>query len=62
MQTYSEKSTQLAVDASVAVLALLGTAPGDVEFIPIKPILADENIHAELKARWPGRGLRSCWI
>ena len=60
--TYSEKSTQLASDASIAVLALLGTAPGDVEFIPLKPRMADENMLAELKARWPGRGLRSVGV
>jgi hypothetical protein len=58
MQTYSEKSTQLALDASVAVLVLMG-AHDDVEFIPLKPRMIDENMSAELKARWPGRGLRS---
>jgi len=56
--SYSEKSTQLVLDASVAVLVLMG-APDDVEFLPLKPIMADETMRAELKARWPGRGLRS---
>jgi len=59
--TYAEKSTQLALDASVAVLVLMG-APNDVEFVPIKPRAADEAWRAELKARWPGRGLRSVGV
>jgi hypothetical protein len=64
MQTYSERSTQLAVDASVAVLVLLGTAPDDMEFIPLKPKMATEEsmLMAELRARWPGRGLRSVGV
>jgi len=61
--TYSEKkSTQLALDASVAVQVLMGTAPGDCEFIPLKPKAADETMLADLKARWPGRGLRSVGV
>lgn len=61
MQTYSEKSTKLALDSSVAVLVLMGT-PDDVEFIPLKPRAADEKTLADLKARWPGRGLRSVGV
>jgi hypothetical protein len=57
MQTYIERSHQLAADASVAVLVLMG-APNDVEFIPMKPRAADDQMLAELKSRWPGRGLR----
>lgn len=56
--SYQDKSRQLAVDASVAVLVLMGTAPDDVEFLPLKPKVADAAMLAELKARWPGRGLR----
>lgn len=59
--TYSEKSTQLALDASVAVLVLMG-APDDVEFIPLKPRAADEIMLADIAARWPGRGLRSAGV
>ena len=59
--TYSEKSTQLALDATVAVLVLMGR-PDDVEFIPLKPRMADEYMLADLKARWPGRGLRSVGV
>lgn len=59
--TYSERSTQLALDSSVAVSVLIG-APGDVEFLPLKPRAADETMLAELKARWPGRGLRSVGV
>jgi len=58
MQTYCEKSPQLALDASIAVFVLMGTTPGDVEFLPLRRKMADENMVAELKARWPGRGLR----
>lgn len=57
--TYQEKSTQLACDASIAVQVLLGTSPGDMEFIPLKPQAANAEWLSELKARWPGRGLRA---
>jgi len=60
--TYSEKSTQLALDSSVAVQVLMGTTPGDCEFIPIKPRTADARMLADIAARWPGRGLRSVGI
>lgn len=60
--TYSEKSTQLAMDASVAVLVLMGTESTDVEFLPLKPRRADEARLAELRDRWPGRGLRSVGV
>ena len=59
--SYSEQSMKLALDSSVAVQVLMG-APDDVEFIPVKPRAADENWLAELKDRWPGRGLRSVGI
>ena len=55
--SYSEQSTELALNASIAVMVLMG-APDDVEFLPLRPRTADENMLAELKARWPGRGLR----
>jgi hypothetical protein len=60
--TYLEKSTQLALDASVAVQVLMGTTPGDCEFIPLKPKAADETMLADIAARWPGRGLRSVGV
>jgi len=55
--TYVEKSTKLACESSVAVMVLMG-APDDVEFLPVKPRMADANMLDELKARWHGRGLR----
>jgi hypothetical protein len=61
MLTYSEKSTQLVSDASVAVQVLLG-APDDVEFIPLLPRMADKKMLADISARWPGRGLRTVGI
>lgn len=56
--TYQERSTQLTADSSVAVQVLMG-APDDVEFVPLKPRAANAEMWAELKDRWPGRGLRS---
>lgn len=58
--TYEERSTQLACDASIAVQVLLGAARGDVEFIPLKPQVANAEWLSELKTRWPG--LRSVGI
>ena len=60
--TYSEKSTQLALDASVAVLVLTNAQCDDMEFLPLKPRQMTESETAELLARWPGRGLRSVGI
>jgi hypothetical protein len=56
---YSEQSTQLALDASVAVLVLSNPECNDVEFLMLKPKRMGECELAELKDRWPGRGLRS---
>ena len=56
--TYSERSTQLALDSSVAVYILMGTAPGDAEFVPLLPRPATQRMWEEMRARWPGRGLR----
>jgi hypothetical protein len=58
MLTYSEKSAQLAREASIAALVLMGEGPADCELLPLRPT-ADEGMMADLKARWPGRGLRS---
>jgi hypothetical protein len=60
--TYIEKSAQLAIEASVSVQILLGTTPGDCEFVPLRPKLADANTLADIAARWPGRGLRSVGV
>jgi hypothetical protein len=60
--TYTEKSTQLALEASVAAQVLMGTTPGDCEFILLKPRMADASMLADLAARWPGRGLHSVGI
>lgn len=61
MLTYSERATELAANASVAVQVLMG-APDDVEFISLKPKMANERWLAELRDRWPGRGLRSVGV
>lgn len=60
--TYSERSTQLALDASIAVLVLTNAQGNDVEFLPLKPRQMSESETAELAVRWPGRGLRSVGV
>jgi hypothetical protein len=60
--TYSEKSTQLALDASIAVLVLTNAQFDDVEFLPLKPRQMTESEKAELVTRWPGRGLCSIGV
>ena len=60
--TYLEKSSQLAVESSIAVMALSNPEYTDLEFLPLKPRQLPEKDHAALKARWPGRGLRSVGV
>lgn len=55
--TYLQKANQITAESSVAVMVLLG-APDDVEFLPLRPRMADEAMLEELKANWSGRGLR----
>jgi hypothetical protein len=62
MQAYSERLAELVLSSSIAVQAVLGSSPGDAEFIPLLPRPADDRMWAELKARWPGRGLRSVGV
>jgi len=61
MMTYLDRATNAAANASVAVQVLMG-APDDVEFIPLRPRMADEKMLADIAARWPGRGLRSVGV
>lgn len=56
--TYTERYTQLGAEASVAALILCNPACDDVEFLMLKPKRMTVCELAELKARWPGRGLR----
>jgi hypothetical protein len=60
--TYSERSTQLALDASVAVLVLTNAQCDDIEMLPLKPREMTESDVADLLTRWPGRGLFVCGI
>jgi hypothetical protein len=62
MQTYSERSTQLALDASVAVLVLTNAQCDDLEFLSLKPRQIPESTLLELRTHWAGRGLRSVGI
>lgn len=60
--TYTEKSTQLALESSVAALVLLGTDRKDSVFLPLRPNLATPEMLADLKSRAAGRGLRAVGI
>jgi hypothetical protein len=61
MQTYAELSDAVACDSTVAVMVCANEDCTDVEFIALKP-RADEAALANLKERWPGRGLRSIGV
>ena len=56
---YVEKSAQLGAEASIAALVLSNAECNDVEFLMLKPERLTACELAELKMRWPGRGLRS---
>jgi hypothetical protein len=58
MTTYDERRDHLALSSSIMVQVLLGHAPGDMEFVALKPRPASAEMWEELHARWPGRGLR----
>jgi hypothetical protein len=58
MTSYDQRRDQLALDSSIMVQVLLGHAPGDMEFVPLKPRPASDDRWTELRAQWPGRGLR----
>jgi hypothetical protein len=60
--TYTEKSTQLVLDASVAVLVLSNAQCDDLEFLPLRPRQMTESDIAELLTRWTGRDLRSVGV
>jgi hypothetical protein len=60
--TYAEKSTQLALDASIAVFVLANAECDDLEFLPLKPRHMSPVEIAQLAARWHGRGLRSVGV
>ncbi|HEV2132640.1 MAG TPA: hypothetical protein VGR47_00110 [Terracidiphilus sp.] len=60
--TYTEKSQKLALDSSVAVLALSNADCTDLELLPLRPRQMSENERAQLAARWHGRNLRSIGV
>lgn len=63
MQSYSDVAAQLAVDASVAVMALSNPDDStDWELMPLKPRTMTEREEADLAARWPGRNLRTVGV
>ena len=55
--TYTEKSRQLTLDASVAVFVLTNEQCDDLELLPLQPVRMTDAEIAELSTRWPGRGL-----
>lgn len=60
--TYSEKSTQLALDSSIAVLAIGNEDCTDIEMIPLRPHQMRESEKEYLRSCWHGRGLKSLGI
>ena len=60
--TYSEKSTQLALDASVAVMALSNPECTELELLPLKPRRMSDGEQAQLASRWCGRNLKPIGI
>ncbi len=62
MSTYSERSTQLALDASVAVMVLANPQCDDVEMLELRPRQLAQSGLAALASRWAGRGLRSIGV
>jgi hypothetical protein len=60
MTTYEERRDTLAVNSSILVQVMLGGARGDAEFSLVYPRPANAvAMEEELRARWPGRGLRA---
>lgn len=59
MQPYSERAAEVASGSQIAVLILANNDFSDLEFVPLRPRMADESTWADLKARWPGRGLQA---
>lgn len=58
--TYSERSAQLALDASIAVMVLINAQCDDAIFLPLKPRQLPETEAAELLRS--GRGFRSVGV
>ncbi len=59
---YSEKSTQLALDSSVAVLVLGNEDCTDIEMWPLKPKQMSLSERDYLQKCWHGRGLKSLGV
>jgi hypothetical protein len=58
---YSEQSTQLAVDAQLAVYVMASPDLSEIEFLNLKPMASDSD-RENLAARWPGRGLQGIGV
>ena len=57
-ETYEVRSDNLAKTASIMVQVLLGTAPGDMEFVPQHPQVATPEMWQNIMATWHQRGSR----
>ncbi len=53
---------QLALDAQLAVHVLSNSDASEIELLDLKPRTASDSEIQSLKARWPGRGLRSIGV
>ena len=60
--TYGEKSAQLALDSSIAVLVLGNEDCTDIEMLPLRPHSMRESEKEYLRSCWRGRGLKSLGI
>jgi hypothetical protein len=59
MATYDERRDDIAAKASILVQVLLGTTPGDMEFMPAYPQATTAETWQALIPEWGKRGLHS---
>ncbi len=60
--TYAERSAELSLAASIAVLVLADDQFTDIEMLPVAPRQFSDYEIAQLRSRWGGRGLRSIGV
>lgn len=60
--SYAEESAQIALNSSVAVLALSNPDCTDVELLPLRPRLMSDHEQAALAAFWHGRNLEAVGV
>jgi hypothetical protein len=62
MLTYEERSIDLAVASSIAVLVCASEDFSDIEMLPIKPAGLADGEKEYMRKVWPGRGLRTIGV